>query len=256
MIFKSLIYKLLYWYISVVDRNKEVTFMNYGYHDENEKIDLSPDNEINRYPIQLYHLLARKVDVQHKKVVEVGCGRGGGLAYINKTFSPGYALGVDLNSKATKFSNQHFKGHTLKYMQGDAQNLNLADEDFDILLNVESSHRYPKVEMFFDEVYRILKPGGYFLYTDFRERSQMNVLRNQLAKYKYRIIDEKIINENVSKALKLDSDRREDLIKRKVPFFLRSAIRDFSGNEGSPTYNQIVCGDLVYFVFCLQKTEV
>jgi ubiquinone/menaquinone biosynthesis C-methylase UbiE len=255
MIFENLIYKLLYWYISAVDRNKEVTFMNYGYHDENEKIDLSSENEINRYPIQLYHLLARKVEVQNKKVVEVGCGRGGGLAYINKTFSPGYALGVDLNSKATQFSNKHFKGHTLSYMQGDAQNLNLANADFDIVLNVESSHRYPKVEKFFDEVYRILKPGGYFLYTDFREKSQMETLRNQLSGYNYRIIDEQVINNQVGKALKLDSDRREDLIRRKVPFFLRKAIRDFSGNEGSPTYNQIVRGDLVYFVFCLQKSE-
>lgn len=253
MVFENLIYKLLYWYISTVDHKREVTFMNYGYHDEKERIDLSAEHEANRYPIQLYHRLANKVDIKSKKIVEVGCGRGGGLAYINKTFSPGYALGIDLNSKATKFSNKHFKGHTLSYMQGDAQNLNLSDEDFDIVMNVESSHRYPKVEKFFDEVYRILKPGGYFLYTDFREKSQVELVRKQLSKYNYRIIDEQIINENVGKALKLDSDRREDLIRRKVPFFLRNAIRDFSGNEGSPTYNQIVSGDLVYFVFCMQK---
>jgi len=244
---------MLYWYISTVDHKREITFMNYGYHDENEKIELTSEHELNRYPIQLYHRLANKVEIKSKKIVEVGCGRGGGLAYINKTFAPRYALGVDLNLKATKFSNRNFKGHTLSYMQGDAQNLNLADEDFDIVLNVESSHRYPKVEKFFLEVYRILKPGGYFLYTDFREKSQMELLRNQLSGFNYRIIDTQIINEHVGRALKLDSERREDLIRRKVPVFLRKAIRDFSGNEGSPTYNQIISGELVYFVFCLQK---
>lgn len=253
MIFENLIFKMLYWYISTVDNKKEVIFMNYGYHDENEKIALEPHDERNRYPIQLYHRLAHKVEIQQRNIVEVGCGRGGGLAYINKKFLPESALGIDLNAKATKFGNKNFRNKSLRYVCGDAQKLSLPNEEIDVLINVESSHRYPKIEKFFDEVFRVLKPGGYFLYTDFREKEHMEKLRNQLAKYDYQLFDEQIINEQVRLALKLDSDRRENLIRRKVPFFLRNSISDFSGVKDSPTYNQIANGDLVYFVYCFQK---
>ena len=255
MLLKTFLFKILYWYISTVDRKREVIFMNYGYHDEKEKLELPPHDEVNRYPIQLYHRLARMTDISNKNIVEVGCGRGGGLAYITRQFSPASALGIDLNSKAASFGNKNYKLKGLTFMQGDAQSLNLPDASIDVLINVESSHRYPKVEMFFDEVYRVLKPGGYFLYTDFRHKHNMEILKGQLSKYDYKLFDEQIINEQVKVALELDSNRREVLVRKLAPFFLRKTLRDFAGREGSTTYKDIATGELVYYVLCFRKPE-
>ena len=55
-------------------------------------------------------------------------------------------------------------------MQGDAQNLPFPDESFDAVINVEASHIYPNFERFLGEVARVLRPGGHFLYADFRNR--------------------------------------------------------------------------------------
>lgn len=249
----SVLFKLLYWYINTVDKKKEILFMNYGYHDIEESIELHTNDEVNRYSIQLYHRLAKMVEIKNKDIVEVGSGRGGGLAYITKRFKPATALGIDLDSKAAKFGNKQYNFKGLSFKQGDAQNLDLADESVDIIFNVESSHRYSKMELFLDSVYSALKPGGHFLYADFRLKTDMGVLTHQLSKYDFIKFDEQFINEQVKLALEIDSARRVALVKKFVPFFLQRYINDFAGSLGSPTYKHIESGEMVYFVFCFQK---
>jgi ubiquinone/menaquinone biosynthesis C-methylase UbiE len=249
----SLLYKALYWYINTVDRKKEVLFMNYGYHDSSEMIPLHSTDEKNRYSIQLYHRLAKMVDIKNKNIVEVGSGRGGGLAYITKRFTPLTALGIDLSKKASTFGNAHYKLEGLRFIQGNAQQLDLADGSVDVILNVESSHRYPQMSLFLDEVYRSLKPGGKFLFTDFRFKNEMNKLVDLLAQYKFVKFDEQLINKEVINALNLDTDRREELVNRYAPIFLRKQFHDFAGNMGSPTYKDIKSGEMIYFVYCFQK---
>jgi len=249
----SLVFKALYWYISTVDKKKEVLFMNYGYHDSSEKIELLDIDEINRYSIQLYHRLAKMVDIKDKDIVEIGSGRGGGIAYITKRFEPASALGIDLDAKAAKFGNAHYKIDGLTFKQGNALHLDLADDCIDIIFNIESSHRYPNMQLFLNEVYRALKPGGHFLFTDFRYKKEMDALIQLLAQYKFVKFDEQFINKEVVKALELDTIRREALVEKYAPFFLHKTFHDFAGNCGSPTFNNLISGEMIYFVFCFQK---
>ena len=88
-------FRIWYWYVNKVDKNAEILFMNYGYHDKNQEVTIDVLNERNRYSIQLYHHLASAVEIQNKDIVEIGCGRGGGLSYIAKNFSVASAVGVD-----------------------------------------------------------------------------------------------------------------------------------------------------------------
>ena len=249
----SLVYKALYWYISTVDKKKEVLFMNYGYHDSSEAIELLDIDEINRYSIQLYHRLAKMVDIKGKDIVEIGSGRGGGIAYITKRFEPASALGIDLDAKAAKFGNAHYKIDGLTFKHGNAQHLDIADNSIDIIFNVESSHRYPNMQLFLNEVYRTLKPGGNFLFTDFRYKKDMEALIQLLAKYQFVKFDEQFVNKEVVKALELDTIRREALVEKYAPLFLHKAFHDFAGNCGSPTFNNLISGEMIYFVFCFQK---
>ena len=227
--------------------------MNYGYHDSSEAIELLDIDEINRYSIQLYHRLAKMVDIKGKDIVEIGSGRGGGIAYITKRFEPSSALGIDLDAKAAKFGNAHYKIDGLTFKHGNAQHLDVADNSIDIIFNVESSHRYPNMQLFLNEVYRTLKPGGHFLFTDFRYKKDMEALIQLLAKYEFVKFDEQFVNKEVVKALELDTIRREALVEKYAPLFLHKAFHDFAGNCGSPTFNNLISGEMIYFVFCFQK---
>jgi hypothetical protein len=50
---KNVFYRIWYWYLSTIDKNAEVIFMNYGYSKNNHKIKLYENDEKNRYSAQL-----------------------------------------------------------------------------------------------------------------------------------------------------------------------------------------------------------
>ena len=68
-VLKNILYKIWYWYLSTIDKNAEVVFMNYGYSDSNHKIKLDENDEKNRYSVQLYDLVATGVNIR-KKVIK------------------------------------------------------------------------------------------------------------------------------------------------------------------------------------------
>jgi ubiquinone/menaquinone biosynthesis C-methylase UbiE len=253
--FRSLMFRGWYWYVNKVDKNADILFMNYGYHDDKESIELKEIDEPNRYSVQLYHRLAKTVEIKGKSIIEIGCGRGGGLDYVARTFMPASALGIDLDKIAANFGNKHYKVEGLKFEQGDAQSLNVPACSMDVVFNVESSHRYPDMDKFLSEVDRILKRGGYFLITDFRYKEEMDEFKTQIAKLNYKCFDEQLINENVVRSLELDTPRRENLVKKLTPRFLHKTALNFSGAVGSETFEQIKNGDYIYFVYCFQKPE-
>ena len=252
---KKLIYRFWYWYLSTIDQKGDILFMNWGYDNEDEEIQLIASDEPNRYPIQLYHRMTQSVDLKGKYIMEIGCGRGGGLAYIARTFKPATALGIDLEQRATDFGNKHFKVDGLSFKQGDAQNLPFDDNAFDIVLNVESSHRYPEMYKFLSHVERMLKPNGYFLFTDFRNTKQIPELLEMIKLFDFEWIDKKRINSQVLSGLNKDSERRRQLVKKYVPGFLHKTALNFAGVSDSNIYKMIESGEYEYFIFILRKNN-
>src|ERR1035437_1648898 len=159
----NVFFRLLYWYISKMDKKSDITFMNYGYSRENLDLMLEEKDRKNKYSAQLYHYVANHIDIKGKDILEVGCGRGGGLSYINRYLKPKTVTGVDLNSKAIEFCRKNYSGKNNTFIQGNAQLLKFESNSFDVVINVESSHRYNNMSKFLEEVHRVLKPGGYFL---------------------------------------------------------------------------------------------
>jgi len=250
---KDLFFKVWYWYVSNIDKNAEVRFMNFGYADDDLKLEFNAEDEPNRYSIQLYHHLAAEVDLKGKSLLEVGSGRGGGLSYIAKTFQLKTALGVDLNERAAKFCNDFYKIDGLSFQQGNAQALAMKDESFDVVLNVESSHRYPDFNAFLGEVSRILEPGGHFLFTDFRYDWEMPELKADLEKLGFEKVFEKTITPNVVKSLALDDERRKVLIRKLAPKVLHPIALNFAGTVGSETFDWFSSGKYEYFSYVLKK---
>jgi len=66
---------------------------------------LAPEDEPNRYCIQLYHRTATQADLSGKKVLEPSCGHGGGGAYLMKTLHPASYTGLDFNPTASHSPN-------------------------------------------------------------------------------------------------------------------------------------------------------
>lgn len=251
---RELMFKGWYWYVNNIDKKAEVLFMNYGYTHQNMPVTLEPRDEPNRYSAQLYHLLGNAAELKNKDIAEIGCGRGGGLSYIVRTFAPATAMGIDLDKRAAKFCNSHYKLKGMSFKQGDAQNLAfLNDNSFDIILNVESSHRYQNMDLFLKEVHRLLRPGGHFLFTDFRWDWEKPELKQQLANSGLNILKEEMITNHVVKALEADDLRKRALVKKLVPGFIHKVALNFAGTIGSNTYNHFASRKYEYYNYVMQK---
>jgi len=247
-----------FWYqmLVVLDRKREITFMNYGYADLDPKaigLSLNEGEGDNRYCIQLYHHVASAVDLTARDVVEVGSGRGGGASYIAQNLKPRSMRGIDLSDKAVDFCNTHYSTKGLSFTQGDAENLPLDNATVDAVVNLESSHCYGSMEKFLKEVHRVLRPGGYFLFSDHRDQNKVEHLRKQLKDAGLEVLVETDITANVVRALDLDNDRKAQLIEKRCPRLLRGRMAEFAAMKGTNTYQSFASGSSRYLSFVLQK---
>ena len=102
----------------------DVVFMNWCYEtDPPMRIPLDPSDEPDRYPIQLYHATATQSDLTGKRVLEVGCGRGGGASYLTRTLKPASYTGLDLNASGIEFCRRRHQVPGLDFVSGNAEDL-------------------------------------------------------------------------------------------------------------------------------------
>jgi SAM-dependent methyltransferase len=103
------------------------------------------------------------------------------------------------------------------------------------VINVEASHAYPRLPRFLAEVARVLRPGGHFLYADFRGRSEFP-WEAALAGTPMRQVSPRVINASVLRSLDKNSQRSLELIGGKRPAFMwpRPQIRRRARHRAAP----------------------
>jgi ubiquinone/menaquinone biosynthesis C-methylase UbiE len=229
----------------------EMLFINWAYEEDPPiALPLAASDEPNRYHIQLYHRTASQADLRGKQVLEVSCGHGGGASYIVRTFKPASYTGLDLNTAGIRFCRGRHRLPGLDFVQGNAESLPFADDSLDAVINVEASHLYFRFPRFLSEVARVLRPGGHFLYADFRLRQLIPEWEKALADSPMRCVSEATIDDEVRRGLLKISPRMQDVITRRVPGFLQSFARDQTGVQGGGLYRAVECGEFSYRVYC------
>jgi len=241
------------------DRKHRIRFMNYGYIDEElskSPIKLKEEDVIERFCVNMYHQTVAEVDLAGKDVLEIGCGRGGGADYISRYMKPKTYIGLDLNNKVVKACNKTYNNPGLSFVQGCADDLPFEEEEFDAIVNVESSRCYPDMIGFLNEAKRVLRPGGYLLFSDMRYVEEHEMLQNQFSEAGFKVLLEKNILPNVVEALEMDDERRKKWINERVKSkFGRKSTQEFSGTVGSQRFQLFKDGKMGYWHYVLQKPE-
>ena len=102
-----------------------------------------------------------------KKVLDVGCGIGGPMCHVART-TGAHVLGVNINEHQIKvgraLNSKANLEHLTDFAQCDFMDLNtLEPNSFDAAYAIESTAHAPDKLRAFEQIFRVLKPGAFFL---------------------------------------------------------------------------------------------
>ena len=245
-------YQLMARYV----QRRDWTFMNFGHAPLEagvEPLQLDTDDEPNRYCIQLSLHVTSPIDIEGLKVLEVGCGRGGGSHFLKRRLRPVEMVGLDYSAHTVALCRRTHVLQGLRFIHGDAEDLPFDDASFDVVINIESSHCYGSMERFLEEVARVLRPGGHFLFADFRPSEDLATLERQLAGTGLEPGPQQDITPNILAALSSDNARKLAQIRASAPRWLSGLMEEFAGAPGSLIHDRFKSGSAVYISCALRK---
>jgi ubiquinone/menaquinone biosynthesis C-methylase UbiE len=244
-----------YTYLAGLLVASPIVCLNYGYAPsaESDAPALGPSDEPMRHYLQLYAFVAGAVDLEGRDLLEISCGYGGGAAYVARRWRPRRCIGVDLTEAPLRLAKQRFASERLGFLAGRADRLGLAPTSFDAVLSIEASHCYPSITMFFREVFRVLRPGGYLVLADYRPVTAIDTLNAEIDQSGLRLEGERDITANILRSLEETHDQRKAWIARYGPFWLRPLMDQLAGVRGSIIYRGFLAGRIVYKRYLLRK---
>ncbi len=114
--------------------------------------------------MDLEKLELRLKEVSGGKILDVATGTGQFITMLMEALKDYESfIGIDVHEKALEFAQKQFEGKPVEFIKMDATKLTLADETFDTVGIQYSLHHMKELKIVLSEMYRVLKPGGYFL---------------------------------------------------------------------------------------------
>ena len=216
-------------------------FLNYGYvpiDSYNESSEEIAAGTFNPSSIRLVQELIGSVDLTGSTIVDIGCGRGGTAALMSERFG-GQVIGIDMSPQAIAFCRKVHPG--VHFEVGDALELPLSDNCCDAVVNLESSHSYSDRDAFLDEVNRICRPGGWFLYSDALGLEDWMKVRDKLKVLGFEVVTDRDISANVIASRDQAGDSAGQVFGDQG-----TRMANFLGLPGSDVYTKLHAGALGY----------
>lgn len=185
----------------IFGNDKNFSFMNHGFFPIHKNVS---NNTPFKAQESLYLFLfdmgikfGNRIGKKISKVLEVGCGRGGGAAIINKIYNIEKIYACDYSSENIHFAKKFFP--EIEFLVCDAENLSYGKDFFDLIMNVESSHCYDNIRKFFQGAQFSLNKDGLMLYADIFYKDDVENITKIILEY-FDILHFQDISNNVLKS--------------------------------------------------------
>ena len=120
-------------------------------------------------PAEIAEILSG-TSIAGKTVLDIGCGIGGIDLLLAQSYDASQVVGIDVEAPnidlATKRARQRGLSGRVSYRLVEPGPLPFADGSFDVIFSKDAMIHIPDKEALFRDVFRVLKPGGLFLASD------------------------------------------------------------------------------------------
>lgn len=118
---------------------------------------------------RIQHLLAEELmalcpQKPIDRILDLGCGTGYCLPKLSDRYPQAKLLGADISQGMLHHAMKEYP--QFKYAQADAEALPFSEEQFDLVFSNLAVQWCDDIANVLDQVYRVLKPSGYFIFTN------------------------------------------------------------------------------------------
>lgn len=117
--------------------------------------------------VSLWGLDLLPQDKLFRSIIDIGCGGGANVKRLVELYPGSKTIGLDYSiesvNKSRKLNSSYIQDGRASIVQGNVSHLEFSDSTFDLACAFETVYFWPGPQMSFNEVYRVLKPGGIFL---------------------------------------------------------------------------------------------
>ncbi|MGB3341637.1 MAG: class I SAM-dependent methyltransferase [bacterium] len=117
--------------------------------------------------LEFVERLFNRIDLHNTtQVLEIGCGVGIVSAHLTNRYNMN-VVGIDLDSEQIAIAKMYNnESEHLKFIEADSTKLPFRNQEFDMVLSLYVMHHIGNWEKTLEEINRVLKPNGYFIFYD------------------------------------------------------------------------------------------
>jgi glycosyltransferase involved in cell wall biosynthesis/SAM-dependent methyltransferase len=114
------------------------------------------------------------------RALNLGCGFGDLEDHVLSAGGAFNFVSADISKDAVSHAQKRLFGHPVKFLNIDINKIELLENTFDVVFASSSIHHFVELEHIFDEIYKSLKPGGYFVFNEYVGPSKFRWKSKQL----------------------------------------------------------------------------
>lgn len=112
--------------------------------------------------IVINHIISEKIGMNGKKILDIGCGKGGYLRNLVPAFPGNHFYGVDISYEVLKYLDVE----DVEKRLGNLTCVPYTDDTFDLTYTCEALEHAVDIDSAIREMSRVTKPGGYIVVID------------------------------------------------------------------------------------------
>jgi cyclopropane fatty-acyl-phospholipid synthase-like methyltransferase len=243
------------FYDTIARRNPDVAFLNYGFADLDAGADEMAPAEIAAASRRLYDAVLSSF-TGADRLLEVGCGRGAGAAFVLGSRPVGAYVGLDLSPEHARMTRARVAVYPDSHAAvADARRLPIASASVDAVFSVEAAQHFEERPQFYREVARCLRPGGRFYMASIWRRVDVDT-PDVFAGCGLDIVEHEDITANVVRSLARSSNLRREIVQSlQLPERYTPLLMSWAGVRGFEAFEGLAAGVLAYERFVLSRRD-